>query len=268
MNVHSRAAGLCIVAIVALVTLITIATQNLPSQHTEPVQDQQISYMTNQSLRFIENQGQWNPEVAYMARKKGMTAWLQNDCITFQFEKRDAQNHARGVTLKMTFEDVSEWVTLSGQKKQISKHNYFIGKDPSNWRSNVPSYAQVIYHNLYDNIDLLFRQENGWMEYDLLLSPGANLHDVVILCEGLKKLSINENGALVLETEFGPITQKPATAWYESHYDERIPVACNFRIIDEQRYGFEVEHDLTKVGSDKLVDVVQSVGYKSKVSLY
>jgi copper chaperone CopZ len=28
----------------------------------------------------------------------------------------------------------------------------------------------------------------------------------------------------------------------------------------------EVEHDLTKVGSDKLVDVVQSVGYKSKVS--
>ncbi|MGD2027000.1 MAG: heavy-metal-associated domain-containing protein [Anaerolineales bacterium] len=28
----------------------------------------------------------------------------------------------------------------------------------------------------------------------------------------------------------------------------------------------EVEHDLMKVGSDKLVQVVQSVGYKSKVS--
>lgn len=28
----------------------------------------------------------------------------------------------------------------------------------------------------------------------------------------------------------------------------------------------EVEHDLAKVGSDRLVEVVQSVGYQSKVS--
>jgi hypothetical protein len=246
MKVHGRivTVGLIVVVIATLGTLITIRTQNHPAQRVEPIQQPQISHMTNQSIKFIENQGQWDPEVSYMARKKGMTAWLLKDGITFQFEKRDAQNNVQGVILQMTFEGASEWASLTGEEKQQCKYNYFIGKDQAHWRSNVPSYAQVIYSDLYDNVDLGVREEDGWLEYDLLLSPRANLHDVVIRCEGLKKLRIDENGCLVMETEFGPITQKPAIAWHESYSGERIPVACNFRIIDNQHYGFEVEHDL------------------------
>jgi hypothetical protein len=193
---------------------------------------------------FVENLGQWDSKVAYMARKQGMSAWLQKDGITFRFEKRNACNLAQGVTIQMTFEGASERVSLEGEGRQSSKHNFFIGKDRSQWRSGISSYAKVVYDNLYDGIDLCVREQEGWLEYDVLLSEGADLSDVVICCEGLKGLMIDENGILVMETEFGPIKQNPPKAWYESLRSERIPVACNFRIIDDQRYGFEVENDL------------------------
>jgi hypothetical protein len=193
---------------------------------------------------FIENQGQWDPQVAYTARKQGMIAWLLRDGITFQFEKRIAPDQAQGVTLQMTFENASEWVSLVGEEKQLCEHNFFIGNDRAQWRSGVPSYAQVVYLDLYDDVDLRVRDAKGWLEYDLLLSEGADLSDVVIRCEGLQGLHVDEKGNLVLETEYGPITQKPPVAWYEALNGEAISVVCTFRLIDDKRYGFEVENDL------------------------
>jgi hypothetical protein len=56
---------------------------------------------------------------------------------------------------------------------------------------------------------------------------------------------IDENGILVMETEFGLITQKPPKAWYELSSGEKMSVDCAFRQIDNCRYGFEVpESDL------------------------
>jgi hypothetical protein len=236
--------GLNILVVAALGVLITVAIQGQEKQSIEPSTPSPINVINSQPMRFVENQGQWDPQVAYMARKQGMTAWLQKDRITFQFEKRDAPDHAQGITMQMTFENASEWVSLTGEEKQLSKHNYFIGNDRSQWRSGVSSYAQVVYRNLYEGVDLRMREAADWLEYDLLLSQGADLSDVVICLEGLKGLHIDENGNLVLETEFGPITQEPATAWYETSSGDRIPVACNFRLIDAQRYGFSVENDL------------------------
>jgi hypothetical protein len=241
---NAKAVGISILLVAVLGVLITGATRNNQDQRVEPAPQTQISNLTKQPIRFIENQGQWDPQVAYMARKQGMTAWLQKHGITFQFEKSTASDHAQGVTLQMTFENASDWVSLDGEEQQISKHNFFIGYDRNQWRSGVPSYAQVIYRELYDDVDLRVREAAGWLEYDLLLSEGADLSDVVICCEGVKNLEIDENGYLVMETEYGPITQQPPTAWYEASPNMKIPVVCNFRLIDDQRYGFEVENDL------------------------
>ena len=239
-----KTVAISILLVLILGVLITGATRNNQDQRVEPAPQTQISNLTKQPIRFIENQGQWDPQVAYMARKQGMTAWLQKHGITFQFEKRTAPDHTQGITLQVTFENASDWVALTGEEQQISKHNFFIGYDRNQWRSGVPSYAQVIYRELYDDVDLRVREAAGWLEYDLLLSEGADLSDVVICCEGVKNLEIDENGYLVMETEYGPITQQPPTAWYEASPNMKIPVVCNFRLIDDQRYGFEVDHDL------------------------
>jgi len=244
MSSKTTVVALNILLISALCIIVGIAFKQNTNQEIKPTPQAQIRSFAHHPMMFVENQGQWDNHVLYMTRKQGMRAWLQKDGITFQFEKRKTQDHAQGVTMKMIFENASEYVSLAGEENQPTKHNFFIGEDRSQWRSGVPSYAQVIYRELYDDVDLRVRETAGWLEYDLLLSEGADLSDVVIRYEGLKDLEIDENGYLTMETEYGPIAQRPPTAWYEVSSNMNIPVTCNFRMIDDQRYGFEVDYDL------------------------
>ena len=34
--------------------------------------------------------------------------------------------------------------------------NYFIGNDPKKWRTNIPSYARLQYHDVYPGIDIVY----------------------------------------------------------------------------------------------------------------
>ena len=229
-----------LVLMISLVSVIGSRKQPQPVAETSP----QLQHFTQIPMAFIENQGQWPDEVAYLARKGAMTAWLQKDGITFRFKSRSADDRTQGAVVQMTFENTSDQVSIEGLEKQSAKHNFFVGNDRTQWRSGVTSYAKVIYKDLYEGIDLCVREHNGWLEYDLLLSESADLRDAVICCDGLKDLRIDDDGVLVMETEHGPITQKLPAAWYELPLGDRLPVTCNFRKIDDQRYGFEVENDL------------------------
>lgn len=239
-----NAVGFIILLVGALGVVITVALHNLARSLSESAQQVRITNIPQHSIVFVENQGQWDSRIAYVARKQSMTAWLQKDRVTYRFARWDSNAKVKGIVMSTAFEGASEQVTLNGEQEQTTNHNFFIGNDQSKWQSNVAGYAKVIYHEIYNGIDLCFREENGWLEYDLLLHPGADLSDVVIYCEGLKSLCIDENGILIMETEFGPITQQPPVAWYEALNGESISVACDFRLIDDKRYGFEVETDL------------------------
>jgi len=48
------------------------------------------------------------------------------------------------------------------------KSNYFIGNDPSEWQTNVPSYSQILYKNIYPGIDLKYYSNGGSLKYDLI----------------------------------------------------------------------------------------------------
>jgi hypothetical protein len=190
-------------------------------------------------LTFIENQGQWNTKAQFFAKKRDMSILFEKDGFVLNRKKSD-DNQVKTEAIRMIFEGASEQVTLKGAQEQTAKYNFFIGNDQSKWRNNITGYTQLIYHNLYQGIDLCFYEKNNVLEYDLMLSPGADLNDIKIRCAGLKDLRIDENGILVMETEFGPITQSLPKAWYKQAYDENLPAVCNFRIIDKNTYGFQM----------------------------
>ena len=62
---------------------------------------------------------------------------------------------------------------IEGEARQPGTVNYFIGK-PDEWRTNIPTYARVRYRSLYPGIDLVFYGNNRELEYDLVVSPGAD----------------------------------------------------------------------------------------------
>ena len=78
--------------------------------------------------------------------------------------------------------------------------NYFIGNDPAQWHTNVPTSARVRYTDLYPGIDLtVYGTEGGGVEYDALVAPGADPAAFALAISGAEAVTFDEaTGDLVL----------------------------------------------------------------------
>src|SRR5262249_34461796 len=104
--------------------------------------------------------------------------------------------------------------------------NYVRGHDPVAWRYGVPLYAQVRYRDLYPGVDLVFHDENGALEYDVVVAPQGN-PDVIHLEFGeSQRVARGTRGEIALHTGGGDIVQRPPVAYQEVDGTKReIPVS-------------------------------------------
>ena len=84
--------------------------------------------------------------------------------------------------------------------------NYFIGNDPVQWRTGVPSYARVLYRDVYPGIDLVYYGSLLEMEYDFIVAPGADPSAILLRYEGAERLSLDPQGNLVLQIQDRRVT--------------------------------------------------------------
>jgi len=56
----------------------------------------------------------------------------------------------------MKLEGANAAPAVAGLDKLEGIVNYFIGNDPSQWHTNIPTYAAVQYTNVYSGIDLQY----------------------------------------------------------------------------------------------------------------
>ncbi|RLF72353.1 MAG: hypothetical protein DRN55_06300, partial [Thermoplasmata archaeon] len=62
-----------------------------------------------------------------------------------------------------------------GMDRKSFYFNYFLGNDSSRWASFVPAYGEVLYENLYPNIDLRFYFTDKGLKYDFIVHPGGEV---------------------------------------------------------------------------------------------
>ncbi|HEV3468848.1 MAG TPA: hypothetical protein VG148_05975 [Pyrinomonadaceae bacterium] len=186
------------------------------------------------AVEFVENRGQWEAGVGFVARQGSLTASLEKHAVKFQPGSGGAG------PLTLSFEGAAEGVSLKGEGKRSSRHNFFLGGDPARWRSNAAAYASVLYRGLYEGVDMRVREAGGRLEYDLLLSAGAGAERVVVGVGGAKRLGLEPDGSLLLEGEGWSLRQTPPRSWEVLPGGARRPVESRFRKIDAARYGFDV----------------------------
>ena len=121
-------------------------------------------------LAFVENRGQWDTPATFIARRGPLLARLENHALVVQLS--DAQ---RGQVLRIEFEGASDRVKLVGEEPLVGVHHYLRGADPERWVRSARRYTRVVYRGLYEGIDLVLRDREGRLEYDLVLAPGADL---------------------------------------------------------------------------------------------
>lgn len=211
-------------------------------------------------VAFVPNLGQWEHPARYVARLGATTVFLQDQGWTLTFVERGPSETAdlpskhsvprvpqmtkpvanRGVAVGMSFVGARE-PELVAEQPLPGRHNYFLGNDPSKWRSDVSLFGAVRYRHLYEGVDVRVREEGGHLEYDVLLQPGADLEAVEIAVEGIERTHVDLEGALVMETKLGNLSMPAPKTWQEGPGGERVQVGCRYVLRGEGRFGFAVD---------------------------
>ncbi len=157
------------------------------------------------------------------------------------FERRRITGHQAPSALRMKLVGANANAKVAGLEGLPGKANYFIGNDPKKWRTNVATYAKVKYENVYPGVDLVYYGNEGRLEYDFVVAPGADLNAIRLsvaaagpqdghatLAVGAQVPRVTNNGDLVVEADSGevrfrkPVVYQPAASDQSSVVRSRL----------------------------------------------
>jgi hypothetical protein len=120
------------------------------------------------------------------------------------------------------------------------KANYFTGNDHKNWVTDVPSYERVEYRGIYPGVDLAFYGNQRRLEYDFVVSPGADPKGVSLRLAGSKSLRINNDGNLIIGTPSGNISFQKPVIYQLNASGERQEVAGGYLLAKNEEVEFAI----------------------------
>ena len=144
-------------------------------------------------LFFEANRTQTDTRVGFLARRTGWTVFLTATEMVF-----DAGDDA---LLRMRLEGSNPRPVLSGLDSLASRSNYFLGNDRRRWITDVPHYARVRSAGVYPGVDLVYHGENGQLEYDFFLRPGADPGRIALRFDGADSVAVEEGELVVRRTK-------------------------------------------------------------------
>jgi hypothetical protein len=189
-------------------------------------------------LIFEPNQGQTGPQVKFLARGAGYSLFLDaTDAVLAMQTAHSAAGQEQLVRMKLV--GANAGATTSGTNPLPGKSNYIVGNDPHGWHTGVPQFAGVRYRGVYPGIDLVFYGNQGRLEYDFQVGPGADPSQAELQFDGTTKLELS-GGDLILtgKDEGGLRLQAPHI--YQRVGDREELVAGRFVLRSANRVGFEI----------------------------
>jgi len=204
----------------------------------------------NLPLSFEPNRGQTDPKVKFLSRAGNQTLWLTADEAVLAVgrtprvgppDERQAAG-ANGQTvpavLRMKFAGANHNARVSGEDRQAGVVNYFAGR-PDQWRTNIHTYSRIRYHDLYPGIDLIFHGNKQELEYDLVVSRGADPGQIKLAIAGADEIKIDAQGNLVLKTSQGEVVQQKPKV-YQRKGTTLKAVSAEYVISSKDEVGFRL----------------------------
>jgi len=198
--------------------LLLMALLGMGVLGSSPLECATFQNFSGDSIFFTINDGQSAAPVRFVSRAPGCDLFLTSSGATLLLNREsDASRAKRAVresvasinansepepveieshALKISFLGANEHPTLSGEEKLTWNTNYFRGSDPSQWKTDVPNYAKVRYHDLYPGVDLVYYGQQNRLKYDLVIQPGEDVSKITLSYEGASGLKVNETGDL------------------------------------------------------------------------
>ncbi|MCI0587211.1 MAG: hypothetical protein L0323_10265 [Planctomycetes bacterium] len=191
---------------------------------------------------FLPNLGQWEHSARFVAQLGGVAVFLEEGGFALSAAEscdEPAGAPSRGAAVRMRFAGARPCEVV-GEEPLAGVHAYFLGNDPSRWRTGVPRFGAVRYRGAWPGVDVMCFAKEGHLEYDLVLSPGAALAGVELTVEGAEVLRVEEEGTLVLETAIGPLRQPRPKTFEVDGAGRRRELTARYEVRGRDRFGFVV----------------------------
>jgi hypothetical protein len=167
-------------------------------------------------MAFEANMGQAPDAVKFRSRGQGYNLLLTDEGATLSLKKRTREAGPRRGAVKSRTESTSALkLRLLGARAaggvqgvdQLPGHNnYFIGRDPSRWRTNVANYSKVKYQSVYPGVDLVYYGNQRQLEFDFVVAPHADPKAIGIAFDGALGVRVEPaTGDLVVDSGGGDI---------------------------------------------------------------
>src|SRR5947209_15850040 len=137
-------------------------------------------------LAFEANQGQAAPQVDFMAYGKSYTLSLMPNSAELALQQGSTKDR-----LYVQLVGGNAAAPGVGRDELITKSNYFSGSDPGRWHTNIANYAKVEYQNVYPGVNLVYYGNQGQLEYDFVVAPGANPGLIQLSIEGARSITLD-----------------------------------------------------------------------------
>jgi hypothetical protein len=198
-------------------------------------------------LSFEANRGQTDPQVRFLSRGGGYAIFLTATDAVLKLcdDSRPASQQAkdsdcgRFSALRIRLRDANATPDIRGISELVGKNNYFIGRDPKKWHTDIPTFGGARFGNIYPGINLVYRGAQGRLEYDLEVSPHADPSRIRLEIAGADKLGIDAGRNLVIGTAAGNVIQHEPLI-YQTIDGQQRAVSGGYVLEDPHTVAFKL----------------------------
>ncbi len=192
-------------------------------------------------LMFEPNVGQTDPRVKFLARGVGYGLFLTGNEAVLAFPRQSSKTDSGNVqpaVLHMRLNGASPHPLVVGEQPLPGQSNYFIGHDSSKWRRDVAQYARAVYKDVYPGIDLTYYGNQGELEYDFTVAPGADPKRVQIDFSGAENLALDSGDLTISAGNHNIRLHAPRV--YQTDGEAQVAVSARFVLLSKSQVGFEL----------------------------
>ena len=227
---------------------ICVASPSIVNSHQDVTAKINDSFTSNAygklPLSFIKNAGQLDNRVKYFERGSGHATYFTSEGVALalfksspQLNPVDQPGTIAGIDLISNIPTVvmlkpvggNQAANIIAESKLPGQINYFLGTSKDNWHVNTPTFQAIRYEGVYAGVDLLFYGNNNELEYDFIVAPQADPRQIEMAYEGVKGLTVNTQGELVVALDDGELIQKRPIIFQESD-GKRQYIEGKFRV--------------------------------------
>ncbi len=187
----------------------------------DEVKRQKVSFFEENKGQIVDQNGKPRNDILFLSRQQNYIAFFKADGISYQlfensspetmglptFDGRDLPPQTVLThRLDMNWLGANPDVSLIPSGIQNAFSNFYLAHCPDGILG-VSNFQELIYKNIYPNIDLKYYHSAGLLKYDFIVRPGGDPGNIRILVNGAVNINVLLDGSVSLTTSVGTLQE-------------------------------------------------------------